>query len=153
MRRLAILLLAACLVTAAGANWIWVVPESGTAGVKILAAAAQPQWTVMSQDDQDNPSLLDLATIRHLPNGNQTVWGMLNWSLPQQSSDGNYLSVRLHIEFDCTGERARALQLTAFSEQMGLGREVSRKNSPTAFEDIPTDTARRSWFEWVCGTR
>jgi hypothetical protein len=118
----------------------------------LLILCAGPVWAEWFEfgDSGSSKHFIDPSTIRGTTL--KKAWGKVEYETPDEL-DGR-LSVRRLIEFDCSDEKLRLLQFTAFDGSNLTGRVVKtmRFRDPEWVYAAP-GTIAASGIEIVCGTK
>ena len=65
--------------------------------------------------------------------------------------DQQYLSVKVLEEFNCADQKARHLNLDAFSENMGAGKVVGREKNPANWRSVSHESMEEDMWKFACG--
>jgi hypothetical protein len=98
----------------------------------LLAQPALAAWASLGRSNQgqnDFTQYIDPETIRKTANGRR-AWTMTSYEQTQTSPFAEYRSIKTLMEFDCTGERTRPLQVAFYSGPMGTGISVLSDDDP-----------------------
>jgi hypothetical protein len=83
---------------------------------------------------------IDHETVRRTESGRR-AWFLYNFKTARElSPKKTYSSSTLLMEFDCSGERYRGLQWTAYSGNMGRGNVVSAGSDVSGWEVVTPNT-------------
>lgn len=121
--------------------------------VMLNAATAGAAWTRVGEND-DMVVYADSVTIKRA--GNLTRLWQLNDLKAERStavtmSAGEwYSSVRLHLEYDCTAEKARVLAFVAHTASMGGGKVVLDDKEAQPWSTISRDPMRLTLYKMAC---
>lgn len=115
----------------------------------MLAGNALAEWTVVDAGDTQT-FYADLATIRNSANTTK-MWMVVDFVKPWTTPAGKkYLSQASLFEFDCTEQRARMLQSSMYSAQMGRGNQVFSSSDPWNWEYIQPGTVKAKFITIAC---
>jgi hypothetical protein len=111
--------------------------------VALPAPALAAEWVLVSNSANGDQHLIDIQSIRTMPNGYKRAWKRADYLEPAENGNTGYKSFD---EYDCNGGRKRLLQATMFR-----GIEVSTTvNSPGNWDYILPDSNAESLFNFVC---
>ena len=80
-----------------------------------------------------------------------TLWVLMDFKTTQIQPKPPHMSVKSQREIDCTQKRIRLLALTAFSGNMGSGKEVSSYSDPGIL--VEPSSVAQSLLEVACGKK
>ena len=118
----------------------------------VMSAGASAEWVkVASSDDGNITYYADPATIRKV--GDKVrVWTLTDYKTSNVAGgDQQYLSTKVQEEFDCAKETARHLNLSAFSGNMGAGKEVGREKNPAKWHPVVHESIGEDVWKFACG--
>lgn len=120
--------------------------------VLLLAVFSQPVWAawvaVGGSDRLDH--YVDPLTLRGTSNGRR-MWVLVNSKSPRMlEGGGRFLSMKALVEFDCSGERSRSLQISFHSGLDGSGTMIDSTSSPGQWEFVSPGTAEVTYLETAC---
>jgi len=120
--------------------------------IGLVAQTALADWVMLTRNE-DMRLYADRGNIRR--DGDiATVSQMADYTFAQWSGATVIMSVIYTMEVDCAGKRLRTLAATAFSEQLGRGREVVSEKAPAEeWNDIPTGGSAEQLWKLACGKR
>jgi hypothetical protein len=78
------------------------------------------------------------------------MWYLHDFKTTQTVLKKSYLSSRSQDEYDCTGDRHRALASTSFSGHMGNGTVRSSYSIKGKWEPVPPDAITQSLWKVAC---
>jgi hypothetical protein len=78
------------------------------------------------------------------------MWYLHDFKTTQTVLKKSYLSSRSQDEYDCTGDRHRALASTSFSGNMGSGKVRSSYSIKGKWEPVPPGTITRALWKVAC---
>ncbi len=78
------------------------------------------------------------------------MWYLHDFKTTQTVLKKSYLSSRSQDEYDCTGDRHRALASTSFSGHMGNGKVHSSYSIKGKWEPVPPDAITQSLWKVAC---
>jgi hypothetical protein len=84
------------------------------------ASTSFAEWTNVNKASEPKINYVDLDTIKPL-NGYVKMWILFDKSTPQIFGKKTYLSLKSQWEFDCKGDRARAVYTVVYAGNMGNG--------------------------------
>jgi hypothetical protein len=121
----------------------------------LLSQPAWAEWVKLSEekatmDGVDYINYWDPATLRKTPNGRR-AWTMANFDSAPKSSTAR--SLRTLTEYDCTAERLRILQQTAYSGEMLTGETVQSINNPNPWSYVAPGTVGAMELSVFCKAR
>lgn len=118
----------------------------------LFAETALADWVMLTRNE-DMRLYADRGNIRR--DGDiATVSQMADYTFAQWSGAAVVMSVIYTIEVDCADKRLRTLAATAFSEQLGRGREVVSEKAPSdEWNDIPAGGSAEQLWKLACGKR
>jgi hypothetical protein len=113
----------------------------------LATGSAWAEWEKIAANN-DATFYVDRATLRK--DGNlRRMWSIQN--LKQRNKDGE-ISRRIRYEYDCKGERSRALALSTHTEPMADGKTLfsSSGDLNDPWNDIPPESAGERILKIVC---
>jgi hypothetical protein len=78
------------------------------------------------------------------------MWYLHDFKTTQTVLKKSYLSSRSQDEYDCTGDRHRALASTSFSGNMGSGKVRSSYSIKGKWEPVPPGTITQALWKVAC---
>ena len=78
------------------------------------------------------------------------MWYLHDFKTTQTVLKKSYLSSRSQDEYDCTGDRHRALASTSFSGNMGSGKVRSSYSIKGKWEPVPPGTIAQTLWKVAC---
>jgi len=118
----------------------------------LLMLVSQPvwaEWVAMGTTRGGTNYYWDPATVRKTAEGRR-VWMIYSSEQPQTDLGTAYRSSRWLEEFDCVGERTRALQWTTYSGPMLGGTSVNQWSGPGPWQFIPPNSVGDHQLQYVC---
>ena len=116
----------------------------------LLAQPVWAEWTELGAPDELT-HYIDHETVRRTESGRR-AWFLYNFKTARElSSKKTYSSLTLLMEFDCSGERYRGLQWTAYSGNMGRGNVVSSTSAVSGWEVVAPTTIAMKQALAACG--
>lgn len=114
-----------------------------------MSSGAMAGWVQVGEGASGKKTYIDPQTIKK--DGNlRRVWVIVNF--PTADKDGIH-SRRVLDEYDCKGERWRALSLSLHSEPMADGRVINSYNATSEWDYIPPGTIAETIFKFVCNSQ
>jgi hypothetical protein len=118
-----------------------------------LVLPARAEWVKLGQAAVGTSDSLthywDPTSVRKTANGRR-AWVVESFEHPQQLADQTYMSLRVMIEFDCIGERLRALSNTVYSAPMLKGKPFTFEGDPTPWNYVGPGTVNDARLKAVC---
>lgn len=111
----------------------------------MLASGARAGWIEMGQTDEGT-FYIDTATILQA-NSNREVWELTDL---KERDEGNELSRRSRVAYDCRQGLTRVLSLETYLEQMATGRAIVAVERAGLWKVVPANTAYETGFKTVC---
>lgn len=108
----------------------------------LLLLVPQPVWAEWIELGAPDglTHYIDPETVRRTESGRR-AWFLYNFKTARElSPKKTYSSSTLLMEFDCSGERYRGLQWTAYSGNMGRGNVVSSGSDVSGWEVVTPNT-------------
>lgn len=125
-----------------------------------MSSSATATWTkiVDAKDNTNGPNqgslfsvFVDLDTMHNF-NDSIKVWELYNYqSVQKGNGNSSYLSLKVHTEYDCSGERSREHYVAIFSKNMGKGKRGGEKEYVHNWTLLEPDTVGRRLWELTCG--
>lgn len=126
----------------------------------VISSSATAAWTkiVDAKDNTDGPNhgslysvYVDLDTM-HNSYDSIKVWELYNYQTVQRGEGTKpYLSLKVHTEYDCSGERSREHYVAIFSENMGKGKRGGEKEYVHSWTSVEPNTVGTRLWKFVCG--
>ena len=105
----------------------------------LLAQPVWAEWTELGAPD-GLTHYMDHETVRKTESGRR-AWFLYNFKAARElQPKKTFLSSTVLMEFDCSGERYRGLQWTAYSGNMGQGNVVSAGSDVSGWEVVTPNT-------------
>lgn len=112
------------------------------------SAPAYAEWVEVGITDEATV-YADPDTLRH--KGDLVkMWYLHDFKTTQTVLKKSYLSSRSQDEYDCTGDRHRALASTSFSGNMGSGKVRSSYSIKGKWEPVPPGTITQALWKVAC---
>ena len=113
----------------------------------VTAGAASAAWTLVGPND-DITLYVDRATIRRTGNFVK-MWILFDYI----KVDVTHQSSRSQNEFDCKGEKMRALAITSFSGQMLSGTVNHTENTTGEWTAVAPQSMGETMWKIACGKK
>jgi hypothetical protein len=112
-------------------------------------ALAKVKWELIAQTNE--VAYFAFPSTRIHKGENSLMWSLYNFSDKQLGATGNYLSQKVHYEFDCQHNRIRQLYFSLHTGSMGSGEPVLMRETPNnPWEAIPAGTINSRLLEAAC---
>jgi hypothetical protein len=122
--------------------------------IALLALSSRPAYAEWVE-----VGITDEATVYADPDTIQRkgdlvkMWSLHDFKTTQTILKKSYLSSRSQDEYDCTGERHRALASTSFAGNMGSGKVRSSYSIKGKWQSVPPGTMTHSLWKGACEKR
>lgn len=113
-----------------------------------MSTNALADWSLLNGDD-DFDMYVDLSTLQKT-GGKVKIWGLTNNKTPKEIVEGKYLSVKVFMEYDCKETNIRALAVSFFTQNMGVGQPMSSVRAPTDWMPLEPDSSGRALWSAAC---
>ena len=121
--------------------------------LSLFSASAMAECTPVNvRDHGDSLYFVDLDTI-HKTDHMVRMWELADHKTEKQFGNINFLSAKMHAEFDCKEEKRRALSAVYFSDHMGSGDVIHRTNYAGQWKPVPQGDLYEAMWEAACGVR
>jgi hypothetical protein len=114
----------------------------------MLSASAMAKWELAYKDEPFDV-YVDRNTIQRY-GANAKMWVMNNYK--EKQTQLGYLSLQMHIEFECQSGRSRPISIAAYAGHVGAGRTIESRtySEPVWAPNAPGSVRERIW-KLVCG--
>ena len=115
----------------------------------LVSHTACAQWQMLGRNE-DLRLFIDTASAQR-QGDIATVWQMIDYTSAQWLGADVVMSVRHLVEYNCKSRHVRTIGALAFSEQMGVGRQVFSERTPQAeWAEIPPASTGESLWKLAC---
>jgi hypothetical protein len=115
----------------------------------LVSTSAQAEWTRVEENDTFI-AYANLGTIRKAGN-RAKIWQLFDFKTRRRLSTGQaYLSKQAHWEFDCDGERQRALYYSSHSGNMARGVVIDYDAYPSTWAPIASGSLSEILWKVAC---
>ena len=122
--------------------------------IALLVLSSRPaaaEWIEVGTTDEATV-YADPATIQRKGDVVK-MWHLQDFKTTQTVLKKSYVSSRSQDEYDCTGDRRRALASTSFAGNMGSGKVRSSYTIKGKWEAVPPGTITQSLWKVACEKR
>lgn len=119
----------------------------------LISFNAQAEWIkVASLFDDDNTNFyVSSESIKKTGVNTRSAWEVVNY-LKQTRQD--YLSAKVHQEYDCKSNQARVLFASTHSEVFGKGKTIrSSQELPSPWHEIPEHSVAAYTKNYICSKK
>lgn len=121
-----------------------------TAVLLLLSAfGVRAEWDRVVTSVSGRTFYLDLSTIKKTAIGYR-VWELANYAKPNEVGAFSHKAL---MEFDCSEERSRSIQLSGFSEPMGEGAVGDITTSPNQWSYVVPQSVDETLLKTVCSRK
>jgi surface-adhesin protein E len=115
----------------------------------VIARSAAAEWAQVG-GNEIGTSYADAATIRK-EGAMVKMWDLRDFKAVQARPYGMpYMSQKTQREYDCTGQRARIVELLHYSENMGQGDITHSDAEPGRWESVSPGGASEALWALAC---
>ena len=111
----------------------------------MLASGARAGWIEMGRTDEGT-FYIDPATILQAGSSRE-VWELTDL---KERDEGNELSRRSRVAYDCKQGLTRVLSLETYREPMAAGKAIFSVEREGLWKEVPARTAYETGFKAVC---
>ncbi len=111
----------------------------------MLAGSSHAGWVEMGQTDEGT-FYIDPATILQAGSSRE-VWELTDL---KERDEGNELSRRSRVAYDCKQGLTRVLSLETYREPMAAGKAIFSVEREGLWKEVPARTAYETGFKAVC---
>ncbi len=118
----------------------------------VVSGNALAEWVAVGGSDGSNV-YVEPATILKA-GGKVKMWHLVDFSAGQVKATGKqYMSEKLHYEYDCNEERARKLAFASHTRNMGGGAMVESDFRPQQWEPLAPGSVLGFLRKYACAKR
>jgi hypothetical protein len=110
-----------------------------------FATTAHAEWVRMGETDEGT-FYIDTATILRA-GARHEVWELTDL---KERDEGNELSRRSRVAYDCERRLTRVLSLATYAEPMAIGKALLSVEREGLWKEVPSGTAFETSFKTVC---
>jgi hypothetical protein len=119
----------------------------------VVSSSAAAAWVETGSNEVGAIYYADPGTVRRA--GNRVkMWNLVDYKTARISLNGKpYISIKVHVEYDCKEKRMRTIYYSDHSGNMAGGKSVYSDDDPAKWSPVPRATVQEDLWEIACGKR